>query len=490
MKKHFTHFIIVALVLVSQVGISQKKAQFTLLEGQGIIGGVISSISSNGRYATGTTSSDNSFLVDIVAGTTTIIEGPEVLRDGKVSKRFAAYDVSNDGTIVGTYYDPNTTHIGSNGAESSREMPCMYKDGVFTTLAKLEDSEYFNYETSNASGISGDGNTIVGITESSQPYAAGTSTAVAWRDNGASITALEQVPTPNATSAGQGANAWSVSDDGRVAAGWALYEAFVSSEYGDYYTNEKSPVVWHDGVITRLGTSHVSSVFVSANGKYVGASDLGVDADGREVAGIPFIWSLEEGKKFYPINEGFKSANVLGITDDGSRAMIVATRQSYSSTVVLDNGELSTLENFLKINYDYEIPDGASYIAARGMSADGNTIVGQCLMPAGYGGAVREVLTGFILELSDLTSIKKVALTQTEVSVAVNNSILSIASLNGTERIESMRVYAAGGNQIISQENINSTNLDVNMSAYAAGIYVVRVVTDKGTLAKKIVLKK
>lgn len=192
-----------------------------------IFDGQISGVSSNGAYAVGHNSDyDKGFIW-------TKATGQYALITGSTDDDCAAYAVSDDGTVVGTFKDSN-----------KKMVPGYWKNGTWTALPMLDGVGFYT-DNGAAVTVSPDGGTITGyINMMSYRDEVGkevtVSRPVVWV-NGVIQDNLSGDALPDANLQQSGYWVWGASDDGSVIGGVA-----------DFTTGTRSPAVWVNGTMTRL----------------------------------------------------------------------------------------------------------------------------------------------------------------------------------------------------------------------------------------------
>lgn len=178
----------------------------------------VNKMSTNGRFIVGGLGGSDSktipFIWDRDGGVTTII------RDSY----YCFYDVSNDGTVVGAFFDPSIVIDGRKVLSGG-----WWKDNVWHSLGGHPD--YPITELSGSCGsfgitISADGKYIGGYVFVTLQRLV----PCVWKrnDSGEYVFYKEYCYTPNSL---RGARPWDMSDDGQAICGWDS-----TSETGDYWT--------------------------------------------------------------------------------------------------------------------------------------------------------------------------------------------------------------------------------------------------------------
>lgn len=192
-----------------------------------VFDGQISCIAPGGAYAVGTNSSyDKGFIWSKSTGEYALITG-------SVDNECAAYAVSDDGTVVGTFKN-NDDHL----------VPGYWKDGTWTALPMLDGVGYYT-DNGAAIRISPDGRTISGyINMMSYREEVGKEVEifrpVVWV-NGVIQDNFTGDALPDADTTQSGFWVSAASDDGSVLGGVA-----------DFTTGVRSPAIWVNGTLTRL----------------------------------------------------------------------------------------------------------------------------------------------------------------------------------------------------------------------------------------------
>lgn len=253
----------------------------------------VNGVSNNGEYAVGNgvDLSMNAFIWSRSTGKFSVITG-------SMDDFATVYDVSDDGTVVGTFYYDNNGEI----TESSKAyiVPGIWKDGKWTPL-ELEMPIARGDANGEARWISADGHIVTGYiraryyisnSDGSQREVTKLRPAV-WIDGQLQRWAGE---LPDGKLTAQGMFAYTASDDGKVIGG--IYE---------HYSGSRAPSVWVDGELHRIYGEkdidpNVDDYFfegrvscVSPSGKYAcGYWSVSGGYDPTDLVG--FVYNVETGE--------------------------------------------------------------------------------------------------------------------------------------------------------------------------------------------------
>ncbi|CAK9078657.1 PEP-CTERM sorting domain-containing protein [Durusdinium trenchii] len=337
-----------------------------------------------------------------------------------------AYDVSADGAVV----------VGSGYSNSVYGTP-IYEAYRWTSGSGMVglDNLSGGYASSYAYGVSDDGSVVVGMSESGvsadgsvvvgQSSSAQGTEAFLWDDaNG--MRSLKDVLT---SEYGLDLTDWSLYDargisaDGRTIVGtgvnpdgdteaWVAVvpepSSFVLAGFGGYFSSDAHSVSADGTVVVGQGTSAsgVEAFRWTSSGGMVGLGDLpggnyyslatGVSADGSVVVGRGFSALGEEAFRWTSgsgmvglgdLPGGAVRSEASGVSGDGS----IVVGHSYSalgSEAFLwdDANGMRSLKDVLTLEYGLDLT-GWNLRGARGISADGRTIVGYGTNPNGFGEA-------------------------------------------------------------------------------------------------------
>ena len=256
--------------------------------------------------------------------------------------------ISNDGgRMVGTALDPASGLYTMSVYE--------FETGVWTNLGGLGASS--GNSTSSGWGISGDGQTAVGLGWIS----AGSAHAIR-------SVALEAPEDLGSTVKGRSSRANGCNEDGTVVVGWQ-----------DASSGFRQGAIWNDGVQT---------ILTSTTGGVLGEA-AGCSADGTFVVGSgtssngfnAWRWSAETGGVTIgsPPSSGWRGSSVAISADGGT---VVGFYRPFPGPATFGRGFLWTEEGGqqdlteLAIAAGIDIPGGTVLALPLGISADGSTIVG------------------------------------------------------------------------------------------------------------------
>lgn len=271
--------------------------------------------------------------------------------------------VSDDGTRIGlTAINPSTGK--TEGA---------FHD-VKSMQTTLTGSFGFSCDLAAVScwGVSGDGNTMVGLGWHAQCAA-----------RGYRYTSTDGLIDLGTSVAGRPTRANGCNFDGTVIAGWQ-----------DSLSGSRQGVVWRNGVQTLITAPNGATVgeagAVSGDGTWV----IGLGAGSGATLG--WRWSQDTGLLTLPPTPipALPRAFPTGISEDGSRIVLFYRTQFPPATggegYLWIDGTLHSLET-LAAEQGVKIPSGVRMALPLGMSSDGYTIVGTARTPSG--------VQGFILDL-------------------------------------------------------------------------------------------
>lgn len=272
--------------------------------------------------------------------------------------------ISDDGSrICGSFLNP---------VSGANEMSLYTtSSGSWTPLGGIGGQS--GTEISGGWGISGDGNTVVGLGWVN----AGSAHAIRWKQGGATVDLGSTVP--NRSTRANGAN-----QNGNVIVGWQ-----------DSTTGFRQGAIWTSGVQTLLTLG-------------IGGAQLGeaqdCSADGSVVVGTGVSATNFAGYKWTPgtggvslgkINATWRGA-ATAVSDDGS--VIVGFERPFPGPATFGIGLIwvdgqgpFNLNTYLT-NLGFNIPAGTTFALPLAISADGNTIAGlgrQSSPPGEFGFVIR-----------------------------------------------------------------------------------------------------
>lgn len=281
--------------------------------------------------------------------------------NGEVS---SAFDVSDNGIVAGIYANRD---VSDNGA--AVESGGYWKEGVWHSLENFNgvaivDPRYGTYPQS----ISADGQYIAGaVVGNKELY-----TAALWKNG-----FIERVYDKPST--GKSAVAWGVNNDGTMVCGWTEFDNRVAT-------------IWTPELKKILPFEHFScgAQGFSDNGKYVVGTSTEIVAGSEWNLAHLFVYDVESGETTDVPTVNIhqeKGASALWVGDDKTFLF----QEEEMAAIYKPGMEKSVwLKDYLK---EYEDIDITKYgllelWSARGISRDGNVIVGDGLTETGFIGYV------------------------------------------------------------------------------------------------------
>lgn len=439
--------IVISMLLISFITFAQtEEVRVHWLDGPDVKGGVMSNVSSNGRYAVGYIIEVHSYIWDRTTGEVTIIPRSD---DGYCE----AEDVSNNGVIAGIFANPNYM-------EGGKAIACagIYKNGTWIELPGVPGVEITSFGKPYAKAISDDG-TIVG---GSVPTSGLRNSACTWTNGtldplfgGSNLSML-------------GGAAYAMSGDGKVLGGY-LYDA----------DDSKGAAVWNKSwtpdykVLAEVG--YVMGI--SSNGKYVvGESWDDVEVDGElETVIRAFVWTEDGGMVYLPsLNKDYPNTSVGSVSDDGTTIIGYAYKSlSERMPIIYKNGVVYELEAYLGEFYNYSNESGNLFFTPMSISASGKTICGWGQTEDGW--RIPWIVT---IGNEDLTAVNDVE--ESNINVWSNGRIINVEQLSNA--ITNVEVIDMAG-RTIKQLEITDNRCSIEIAK--SGVYVVKV----GNVAKKIIIK-
>lgn len=346
----------------------------------------VNGVSNNGEYAVGhgEVLSQNAFIWSRSTGQFSVITG-------SMSDFATAYDVSDDGTVAGTFYYDNNGEV--TDASKAYIVPGIWKDGVWTPL-ELEMPMQKGDSNGEARWISADGHTVTGYIRA-RYYTQNADGSVremtklrpaVWIDGQLQRWSGE---LPDGKKTAQGMWAFTASDDAKVLGG--IYE---------HYTGSRAPSVWVNGELHRIYGENdidpnVDDYFfdgrvacVSPNGKY--ACGYWSVSGGYNLDYVGFVYDTETGQ-----NEEIDGIPLISLVmDDGTAfGCDVAYTDGYIRTADFKG----TLAQYLTDLSGTAAPDPLPAIV-QGVSTDGSVIGGWYLGASDFG----PIMVPSIVTVSDV----------------------------------------------------------------------------------------
>ncbi|WP_418553848.1 rhamnogalacturonan endolyase family protein [Prevotella sp.] len=311
-------YISICLSLLSMKGLADTKPILMYSEPYQYV----NALSPNGKWACGALNDGTSEYVAFIWN----IESNEIKNLGTGT---VAYGVSNDGTVVGTFPDPEAS---TNGAKITSAG--YWKDGQWHHLVLPDELKYNSAEGGGvANCISGNGRFIGG----SAYNAAGTYAPVVW-DNG--------IPTNNISDKYAG-SVYAVTDDGSKAGGWT----YTKNSGGTRIT-----VMWDAD-----GNQHFITGDDTKGSPFYAIQKF--STDGNEALYEKGIYNFTTGQTTIvpSINPEFWSFVLYDFSDSTSVVGYEQTLDGAQFPIIYRNGKTEKLE-------DYLISQGVDF-AADGMVA-------------------------------------------------------------------------------------------------------------------------
>lgn len=417
-------------------------------------------VSNNGRYVVGSNPAyTKAYLVDTKTNEVKIISD---------SQYNSAQDVTDDGIIVGSFYDPEAFKIYKDihGNDSATVygfiVPGIYKNNKWTAVERAADLNGDGWDGTITS-ISGNGKLMGGHIPYCNPNTGTVSKTkyepIIWDENGKII---KKLPIYDSS---QGAAISSMSDDGNVACGW-----YDGSQYGKI-------IIWKDGEKVNDAFFNGSGMTVSPNGKFVGGNcGKGMLAPQSK----PFIWSEEGGFTIVDCPDQTNYGYVTGITNDGKRAVGFVDLGGMTENrhpFIIEDGVYYDFDTWMKDKYNLSGPHG-SFWAIQSMSADGNVICG-----IGYYDRARDPWI-VVLDESLLPDVSSISTIRQELDVKVAFDAAS-GILNIEGDYTSASLYNNVGACILSD---NQAEGSMNVSHLAEGIYFAKVMKGKTARTFKVAI--
>lgn len=417
--------------------------------------GYLNKVSSNGEYAVGY---DN-IISEVTYMWRKSTGKLEILNDASEHAE-AIYDVSNDGTVVGTFFKEDkvltvTMRDGTERTINGAYVPGYKKDGVLTELPVPEQTylcytDKLDYAPS-AVAISDDGKVVGGYVQ----YNDGKCYPVVWKDG--KMTEFSSLELES-----QGFVVQDVSNDGNLIVG------FAESEWGD-----RLPAVVENGTLKKLydvtATPSEREFFaegmcwrIDAHNNVVGYLQ---DVDGVMYG---FIYNAESGMKYITevgqvASASLNSNLVFGATAGGG----------YGTATVITGGKTVDLKEYLNIESDKTLG------TVMDVSADGKVIVGAGLWASDYGlfnvPFVIEVPEGITAGIGSNATAEK-----------VNARVDSYGTLFVTGVYDDVEVYGVSGSRMLKSSAQGGI---FDMSSFAPGVYVVKVASGNNISTFKVMKK-
>jgi photosystem II stability/assembly factor-like uncharacterized protein len=357
-------------------------------------------------------------------------------------------EMSNDGNkIVGPYVNP---------ANSLKEMSIYdVPSQTWTVLGGIGGQS--GDETGASWGISGDGETVVGLGW----LPAGGAHAITWNE-ATGVVDLGSTVTNRSTRAD------AVSGDGSVVVGWQ-----------DSESGFRQAAIWTNGqqqlIEFPTGQKALAAGAISDDGVWIGGEGSSTNSFQA------YRWSEATGLESLgpPLNPGWRG-NVTGLSSDGSVIVGYYRPQGpalfgsgFIWTEALGVTDLNTYAESLGID-----TQGIVMSLPLNISADGTTVVGA-------GRDANNQRVGFILKLQP-TILGTEDHTETQDYTYYPNPVRDILHINSSTSFERVMLFNING-QLIIDEPVNSTNKELSLSGLSSGIYLVKVQSNNVVETFKIV---
>ncbi len=357
-------------------------------------------------------------------------------------------EMSNNGNkIVGPYLNPTS---------SLKEMAIYdVPSQTWTPLGGIGGQS--GDQTSSSWGISGDGETVVGLGW----LPTGRAHAISWTE-ATGVIDLGSTVTDRSTRAD------AASEDGSVIVGWQ-----------DSESGFRQAAIWNNGVQQLIyfptGERALAASAISDDGIWIGG-------DGSSTNSYQaYRWSETTGLENLgpPLNPGWRGATT-GLSADGS---VIVGYYRPQGPALFGNGfiwtealgvtDLNTYATSLGID-----TQGIVLSLPLNISADGTTIVG-----AGRDGNNQRV--GFILKLEPTILGVENNSTQQEYTY-YPNPVQDVLHIKSSDSFERIMLFNING-QLIIDKPANSNTDELNVSGLSSGIYLVKVLGANSVETFKIV---
>lgn len=421
-----------------------KSVKVYMLDDEICTGASINGVSNNGEYAVGFSPefTKQSFIWKKSTGQVSLI-------DGSLNNESEAYDVSDDGTVVGCFKDPYS--LDKDGLPVL--VPGYWKDGEWTKVETIKGLTFVGGGLDGTiTSISSDGKIMSGLLRIEK----GTHSPAIWKND-----KLE--PLFEEKLLGQGAASFAMSEDGTVLGGWA-----------EHHSGARSASVWVNGKMTRI-TGEVwddkidQSFFggevtdISPNGKYV----VGYHSEDWASTTSPFVWTQEEGRTYIA-----ESGICMAVLDDGT---LYGTDGMGGTAFIQKNEKMQTLLSYLQDNYNYEGEE--IFCTPMGCSADGKVIGGWSYRTTPMG----VIMGPWMIVMEETTNI------------AENETASLTATINGrtltfSDEVSGVTLTDLAGKTVYSGTQMNGAVYQADQ--LAEGIYMLTLSNAQGAYkTQKIAIK-
>lgn len=432
-----------------------------------------------------------------------------------------SHSISNDGIIAGydqwagPYYlwNPNTDVIetiggiapGDNhggvatfsedgkyisGTSISGEDPTIGEMSRYNTITKQWETLGYNYNT-NLSGsdlsagyyISGDGNTVVGLSYikgvSSEGQEAPKAIAYAW-NNTKGVSILER-----SSAASRQSRANAVSRDGSVVVGWedvrGPWKAQVWKRNTDgTYQKGQYLLIDPKGSATNEFNQLGEARAISGDGKWIG---------GKSDGAYPNAWIWNEEKGLVDLgtlatpDENNVVSWVTSINYDGSVVLgytiskqWIDSAPVYKPFIWTKEKGMQNFNDYVTTTLKFDTKGDQIYVPTM-LSANEKYIVGW-----GLDGTNVKV---FRVELPKL-STDEVA--TSDKATLYPNPVTNMLNIDSKTQINQIKVYNLTGQQILLKE-ARTKNPKIDLSTLKAGMYLVEVISESNTTTYKVIKK-
>lgn len=453
MKRGILFFALAGLFSVNAM--TQNEVKFYTFPDEGAA--AFYGFSSNGRYVVGNTNTmavcydrqENKLMMTFDPST----DYPENEARG----------ISNEAVICG-----KSTFTGEKGNYMAPGV-FNFTDSTWTALPLDKDTGSDTY--CNANAITGNGRFAVGNTPGNESYLR----ACAWNKEGKDSWENSDLILLPLKEDSYVDIARAVSDDGTLIGG-----VIKDAMYG-------YPALWKNGELIDLSENSTCSgsiEYISRNGKYAGGNKGEYMARAGEY--MPFIWHSET-EEITPVqvHEGASGGVVNGISEDGK---IIAGYSMFEGDVtvrkpfIIIDGEFNDLDEYM-VTLGWEVPEeyqeegyDFSFFTVAGMSPSGTALCGMA--DVGY-------KLGWIIEFDPYTPAESSVESVSQSSLSVYpNPVKDKLYIQGD--CLSATVYNQAGVSVLSS---NSVMEYLDMSNLEKGVYYVKLVGEKETATKKVMVK-
>ena len=275
LKRNFSNLLTLAILTFTSLQLSAQTTYEIIDIGQG----GLSAVSKNGQYACGMSYPNPAYIWNEITGRVELSSPTEFTE---------AYDVSNDGIVVGRFYDPTLPAPGGNPTLRAG----FWENGTWYALAGLTGLDPLDeLSFTHAYGISADGSRIVGM----QWHPNYSVEAVYWDD--------ANLATGLGQTYGENSRANCVSSNGLIMAGWNA---------GPDGIPDRTAYSWDP-------TPHYLGGFDQS---YPVGESRAINSDGTEIVGgaiWPFIWTASTGmEQIVADSSAYDQGAAQGISDNGT----------------------------------------------------------------------------------------------------------------------------------------------------------------------------